>query len=151
MKSLRSTDTSLGLSSTSVPKRLHKPDRSAREELAVRILGRKSELTVGEASKIVGVSPTTIRVWEHYGLVSSRRSPSGYRYFGPNEIARIRRIAFLRTAEKLNTPGIKRVLEEESVDRRGGPRTRTEIELGPALRRIRLQKGLTLERAGPLA
>lgn len=101
---------------------------------------------VGEASRIVGVSPATIRVWEREGLIVTSRSPSGYRYFGDEELARLRRIAYLRRVEKLNTAGIRRVLALEDGDRRR-PRQRREVALGPKLRRLRLERKLTLEQA----
>jgi DNA-binding transcriptional MerR regulator len=113
-------------------------------------LDRKAEYTVGEVAALIGMSPTTVRVWEHNGLVTCRRSPSGYRYFGPDAVARLRRIAFLRNVENLNTAGIKRVMEEEEAERTAWPRPRTQVALGPALRRIRRERGLTLEQAGAL-
>lgn len=102
---------------------------------------------VGEASRIAGVSPATIRVWEREGLIVTSRSPSGYRYFGDEELARLRRIAYLRRVEKLNTAGIRRVLAEEDGDGRRPQRRRLEVALGPKLRRLRLERGLTLEQA----
>jgi DNA-binding transcriptional MerR regulator/quercetin dioxygenase-like cupin family protein len=101
---------------------------------------------VGEAARMVGVSPATVRVWEREGLIATSRSPSGYRYFGDEELTRLRRVAYLRRVEKLNTAGIRRVLAEEGHDR-PAPRPRREVALGPHLRRMRQERGQTLEQA----
>ncbi|HXM58177.1 MAG TPA: MerR family transcriptional regulator [Candidatus Dormibacteraeota bacterium] len=100
---------------------------------------------VGEAARMVGVSPATVRVWEREGLIATSRSSSGYRYFGDEELTRLRRVAYLRRVEKLNTAGIRRVLAEEGQDR--PPARRREVALGPRLRRMRKERGQTLEQA----
>jgi DNA-binding transcriptional MerR regulator/quercetin dioxygenase-like cupin family protein len=99
--------------------------------------------TVGEAARRVGVSAATLRVWEREGLITSERSPSGYRRFREADLSRLRRIAHLRRVERLNTAGIRRVLQAEA------PRAmdRGEVELGPRLRRLRQERGLTLAKA----
>jgi DNA-binding transcriptional MerR regulator/quercetin dioxygenase-like cupin family protein len=101
---------------------------------------------VGEAARMVGVSAATLRVWEREGLVATSRSRSGYRYFGDEELVRLRRVAYLRRVEKLNTAGIRRVLAEEGGDP-PPPRRRREVALGPRLRRLRQERGETLEQA----
>jgi DNA-binding transcriptional MerR regulator/quercetin dioxygenase-like cupin family protein len=100
---------------------------------------------VGEAARMVGVSAATVRVWEREGLIATSRSSSGYRYFGDEELTRLRRVAYLRRVEKLNTAGIRRVLAEEGHDRPA--RRRREVALGPRLRRMRQERGQTLEQA----
>lgn len=101
---------------------------------------------VGEAARMVGVSPATVRVWEREGLVATSRSPSGYRYFGDADLARLRRVAHLRRVEKLDMAGIRRVLAEEGGDQ-PRPRRGREVALGPRLRRLRKERGETLEQA----
>ena len=46
-------------------------------------------LTVFEASKVVGVSPDTIRRWDKKGLIKGQRSILNYRLFNLDEIQRI--------------------------------------------------------------
>ena len=105
---------------------------------------------VGEAARMVGVSAATLRLWEREGLVVTNRSTSGYRYFGDAELAQLRRVAYLRRVEKLNTAGIRRVLAEEGHDR-PRPGGRREVALGPRLRRLRQERGQTLEQAAAAA
>jgi len=87
-----------------------------------------------------------VRVWEREGLIGTSRSSSGYRYFGDEDLARLRRVAYLRRVEKLNTAGIRRVLAEEGRNR-PPTRKRREVALGPRLRRLRQERGETLEQA----
>jgi len=101
---------------------------------------------VGEVARMVGVSAATVRVWEREGLIGTSRSSSGYRYFGDEDLAGLRRVAYLRRVEKLNTAGIRRVLAEEGRNR-PPTRKRREVALGPRLRRLRQERGETLEQA----
>ena len=47
-------------------------------------------LTVGQAGRQSGWSPRMLRYIESSGLLEARRSPSGYRLYGPEELQRLR-------------------------------------------------------------
>jgi DNA-binding transcriptional MerR regulator len=47
-------------------------------------------LTIHEAAETTGWSPRMLRYIERTGLIEARRSPSGYRLFGPEELQRLR-------------------------------------------------------------
>jgi DNA-binding transcriptional MerR regulator len=47
-------------------------------------------LTIHEAAQTTGWSPRMLRYVERAGLVSARRSQSGYRLYGPAELQRLR-------------------------------------------------------------
>jgi len=47
-------------------------------------------LTIHEAAETTGWSPRMLRYIERMGLIESRRSPSGYRLYGPEELQRLR-------------------------------------------------------------
>ena len=47
-------------------------------------------LTIHEAAQTTGWSPRMLRYIESSGLIQSRRSPSGYRLYGPEELQRLR-------------------------------------------------------------
>jgi MerR family transcriptional regulator, copper efflux regulator len=47
-------------------------------------------LTIHEAAETTGWSPRMLRYIESSGLLEARRSPSGYRLFGPEELQRLR-------------------------------------------------------------
>jgi methanogenic corrinoid protein MtbC1 len=53
-------------------------------------------LRVGELAERIGVSPETLRAWERrYGVLQPRRTPGGYRAYGPQDEARARRMVAL--------------------------------------------------------
>ena len=47
-------------------------------------------LTINEAAETTGWSPRMLRYVESSGLIEARRSPSGYRLYGPEELQRLR-------------------------------------------------------------
>jgi DNA-binding transcriptional MerR regulator len=47
-------------------------------------------LTINEAAETTGWSPRMLRYVESMGLIESRRSPAGYRLYGPEELQRLR-------------------------------------------------------------
>jgi DNA-binding transcriptional MerR regulator/quercetin dioxygenase-like cupin family protein len=104
-------------------------------------------LTVGRTARILGVSPSTLRLWENVGLVSPVRSHGRYRLYSPEILKVLKRIKYLRDVQRLNVPGIKREL--------GGaltPRARAEPRpLGPLLRRMRQRRDMGLAAAAGAA
>jgi DNA-binding transcriptional MerR regulator len=53
-------------------------------------LGLVDALTIHEAAETTGWSPRMLRYVERIGLVAPRRSESGYRLYGPEELQRLR-------------------------------------------------------------
>jgi MerR family transcriptional regulator, copper efflux regulator len=47
-------------------------------------------LTIHEAAETTGWSPRMLRYIESSGLIEARRSPAGYRLYGPEELQRLR-------------------------------------------------------------
>jgi DNA-binding transcriptional MerR regulator len=47
-------------------------------------------LTINEAAQTTGWSPRMLRYVEQTGLVTTARSPSGYRLYGPAQLQRLR-------------------------------------------------------------
>lgn len=101
-------------------------------------------ITVGEAAKLVGCSPATVRLWERQGLLRPRRTASGYRLYDREQVDRLRRIARLRSVDRLNAPAIRRLL---AADGPRVPRRQQGSMLGPRLRALRLARALTLAQA----
>ncbi len=50
-------------------------------------------LTVGETARILGVSPSTLRLWESVGLVSPARGDGRYRLYSPELLDVLKRIS----------------------------------------------------------
>jgi DNA-binding transcriptional MerR regulator/quercetin dioxygenase-like cupin family protein len=134
-------------------------------------------LTVGQTARILGVSPSTLRLWESEGLVAPLRTGGRYRLYSPELLEVLKRIKYLREVQRLNMPGIRRELSENGASegrkpaparksRAGGAggavkevkeakqvkavkavKRKRDQPLGPKLRRMRERKGLGLVEA----
>ena len=73
--------------------------------------------TVGEVSKMVGVSVRTLHYYDEIGLVPTKRADSGYRLYSDEDISRLREIVRYR---KLDIPleEIGLILDNPDCDRR---------------------------------
>jgi DNA-binding transcriptional MerR regulator/mannose-6-phosphate isomerase-like protein (cupin superfamily) len=104
-------------------------------------------LTVGQTARILGISPSTLRLWESVGLVAPIRSNGRYRLYSPALLRVLKRIKYLREVQQLNMPGIKRVLGSKAASKpRPEPRP-----LGPRLRKLRERTGLGIVQAAKRA
>jgi len=55
--------------------------------------GDKTLLRTGTAARLAGLSPSTLRIWEHrYGVVAPPKSPAGQRTYSMKDIERLRLI-----------------------------------------------------------
>jgi transcriptional regulator with XRE-family HTH domain len=120
--------------------------------------GRFGFLTVGQTARILGVSPSTLRLWENVGLISPVRSDGRYRLYSPELLVLLKRIKYLRDVKQLNVPGIKHELGSlgsvGSVGSLGsgsgsgsGSGGSGSSHLGLKLRRMRLRTGLGVNAA----
>jgi DNA-binding transcriptional MerR regulator/quercetin dioxygenase-like cupin family protein len=105
-----------------------------------RAAGRPT-LTVGQAARVVGVSPSTLRLWEHAGLVQTVRNPGGYRLYTPESLAILERVKYLRDVRQLNVPAIREAL---GVRDPRDPGRYALASLGRKLREVRRRRGLRL-------
>ena len=64
------------------------------------------------AADLMGLHPSTLRLWERKGLLTPRRTEGGTRLYSDANLARMRRICAL-TDERVNLAGIARILELE--------------------------------------
>jgi len=81
-------------------------------------------LTIHEAAETTGWSPRMLRYVERVGLVAPRRSGSGYRLFGPEELQRLRTLRELLERHELGLSDVAFALRlrkdaelREEVDR----------------------------------
>ena len=65
---------------------------------------------IGIASKLVGVCPATLRIWERKGLVSPSRLGKN-RFYTDAEIVRLRHIRSLLHDKGLNLAGVKDIID----------------------------------------
>jgi DNA-binding transcriptional MerR regulator/quercetin dioxygenase-like cupin family protein len=92
-----------------------------------------------------------VRVWERNGLLNAHRGSNSYRYFNEADLQRLRRIAHLRKVEHLNIEGIRRVLAESDHETPVRKRPTSDATIGPRLRKLRHDAGMTLGQAAELA
>lgn len=127
------------------------PSRSTRTSGARRAqrpaASRLGFLTVGQTARILGVSPSTLRLWESVGLVAPVRSNGKYRLYSPELLKVLKRIKYLREVQRLNVPGIKRELGSPKAARK----TQEPRPLGPKLKRLRARTGLPIADAAKRA
>lgn len=95
---------------------------------------------IGEAALLVGVSPSALRLWERQGLLRPARSHGRYRLYSDADLDHLRHIRRLRQVDRLNAPGIRRVLHDTV---RPGHDAEQRID-GRPLRRLREEQGLSL-------
>ena len=104
-------------------------------------------LTVGQTARILGISPSTLRLWESVGLVTPARSAGSYRLYTPELLDVLKRIKYLRDVKKLNVPGIKEALGSALAANRPRTPVKATPDLGNKLRRLRKRKSLTVTEA----
>ena len=76
-------------------------------------------LTLKAVSRRTGIPAATLRTWEHrYGFMHPRRSPSGYRLYGNEEITRIERVKYLVGQGVRVGAAMRTVIEEAEDDER---------------------------------
>jgi transcriptional regulator with XRE-family HTH domain len=103
--------------------------------------------SVGEAARMVGISPSTLRAWEQQGLVGAARSSAGWRRYDAGDVARAREVHRLREVEGLAVHAIARRLRTGPA--RASRRAAAAVpvangDLGQRLRERRTEQGLTL-------
>ena len=64
-------------------------------------------LSIGEVSRLLGVSPGILRTWEREALVFPGRTRGGHRTYGERHLRRLRKVARLYCDEKLNPAAIR--------------------------------------------
>lgn len=101
-------------------------------------------MRIGEVSRAVGVAPGTLRAWEEHGLVRPVRSESGTRYYGPEDVARIKSVKKLRTENNFNLAAVRKTLGLANQSYPRNSKTAPVMRIGADLRQRRLKQGKTL-------
>ncbi|MBA2591157.1 MAG: MerR family transcriptional regulator [Gammaproteobacteria bacterium] len=58
----------------------------------------KNGINVARAARLIGRSAVTLRRWDHTGVFSARRDPTGDRVYTPADLVELREIAATRRA-----------------------------------------------------
>ncbi|HEY6379181.1 MAG TPA: cupin domain-containing protein [Candidatus Dormibacteraeota bacterium] len=100
---------------------------------------------MGEAARIVGVSPSTVRLWEDQGLVATRRTSAGHRRYDSADLRRLHEVRDIR--EEHRRP-LALIRAQSAAARRApaeaAPPGAGEVHLGTRLRAARQARGLSL-------
>ena len=102
----------------------------------------KGYLKIGDVARMVGISPTVIRMWEKLGLTRPRRSASKYRLYSREDLRLLKRASFLRKIRGMNAPAIVQMLKRDGLvqpARDGAARA-----FGTRLRQLRIAQGKSL-------
>lgn len=105
-------------------------------------------LRIGDAARMVGVSPSTLRAWEREGLVSPARGTGGHRLYTPRDVARLRQARALLErgyGHQVLRRMLSAQLRDPPPDERAGARLRAlRIRHGLSLRRAALAAGISI-------
>jgi len=107
---------------------------------------RAGFLSVGQTARILGISSSTLRLWENVGLISPARSRGRYRLYDPEMLDVLKRIKYLRDVKKLNVPGIKDALGNHAAPRNSS-RPKSRLDMGGRLRHLRQELNLGIVEA----
>ncbi|HEY7354055.1 MAG TPA: cupin domain-containing protein [Terriglobales bacterium] len=99
-------------------------------------------LKIGDVARLVGISPTVIRMWESLGLARPQRTASKYRLYSQEDVRLLKRASFLRKVRGMNAPAIVQTLKREGLARPA--RDGKAGAIGPRLRQLRLNRGESL-------
>jgi len=114
----------------------------AQSDQGVRRSGR---YRIGDAARRLQLSTSVLRLWERQGLVRPTRTGAGYRLYSEADLEQLSRVRQMRAVEKVNAPGIRRILGE------AGAPADVPAERGPRLRELRRLAGLSLREASRLS
>lgn len=105
-------------------------------------------LTVGQTARILGISPSTLRLWEDVGLISPMRSAGKYRLYSSELLEVLKRIKYLRDVKKLSVPGIKQMLGKNLPKvKTPKPNGKADAAIGAKLRDLRQRRQLGIVEA----
>ena len=99
-------------------------------------------LKIGDVARRVGISPSAIRAWEKLGLTHPQRTESKYRLYTSDDVRLLKKARYLRKVRGLNAVAIAQMLKREGTIQPAAHSGTPAI--GPQLRRLRTQRGLSL-------
>ena len=108
--------------------------------------------TISQVAKMINVSASTLRLWEQRGLTRPHRTDSGYRVYLPEDVEQLKVIHQLRVDKNINPDAIRHLMGPAMHSKE--PRSaagKASLSISARLRKLRLQRGLTLADAAQRA
>ncbi|MGN7779602.1 MerR family transcriptional regulator [Mycolicibacterium sp. 22603] len=102
-------------------------------------MGIERPRQVGEVAKLLGISPSRIRLWENEGLLTVRRTASGHRVYYKADVERLREVKRLVDGEGWSAAAIKANLTAHFPDHVSHANA-----IGHRIRALRTTAGLSL-------
>jgi DNA-binding transcriptional MerR regulator/quercetin dioxygenase-like cupin family protein len=101
---------------------------------------------ISQVSKILGVSPSSLRTWEQVGLIRPARSQGRYRLYTSDDLEAAKRILHLLNNKGLNLAGVSHLLsmKKPSAGKQARLRTNTMSGVSDYLLELRRKQGYTL-------
>jgi DNA-binding transcriptional MerR regulator/quercetin dioxygenase-like cupin family protein len=121
-----------------------RPDRKRGRDQATGGL----QFAISDVSKLLKVSASTVRMWEHMELILPERTSGGRRVYSPEQVERLKYIQRLRAEKKLNIDAIRQFVgTAEKLRPTNGDVPAKGVSIARHLRRLRRQQELTLSAA----
>ncbi len=98
---------------------------------------------VTDVAQMIGVSASTLRLWEIQGLIEPERTDGGQRCYTAAHVQQLQRIQRYRSEQGLNPAAIKAALETKSAPVKTAIESRQEL-IGKRVRHLRQSAGRTL-------
>jgi DNA-binding transcriptional MerR regulator len=83
---------------------------------------------IGDVARLVGVSPSAIRGWEHLGLTRPQRTESRYRLYTNEDVRLLKKARYLRKVRGLNAPAIVEMLKRDGAIKSPARQRRSELD-----------------------
>lgn len=101
---------------------------------------------IGQAAKLLGISPSSLRNWEQMGLLAPVRSQGKYRLYSRKALEDLKRIHYLRKVKRVNPAGIAAIINETPrVANTVSKDSKRQASIGRHLQKLRNELGLTLQ------
>lgn len=105
--------------------------------------GNSTRYKVTDAAQMIGVSASTLRLWELQGLIEPERTEGGQRYYTSGHVEQLQRIQRYRSEKGLNPAAIRAVLDGKSGRAANLKNAESDV-IGKRVRHLRQSAGRTL-------
>jgi DNA-binding transcriptional MerR regulator/quercetin dioxygenase-like cupin family protein len=99
---------------------------------------------IGQAAKMLGISPSSLRNWERLGLLKPARSQGRYRLYSRESLEALRKIVYLRSVKGVNLAGIAHLKQTLKLPGSEKPASMKQRSIRERLAALRRSQSMTL-------